>query len=162
MKSAIITLCILSALSGFAQSTDKSYITNSEYFFDSLNSKANISVATIKSFNKKFIGAANPLWHVTADGSTVKFRRDNIRYHVFYNKKGKWKATIRSLQHDQLPKWVTNRIYSDFSDYSIFFSQHIETRAGNLYFVKIENGNAWKCVYVTRETVEVTGEYVRN
>jgi hypothetical protein len=162
MKSAIVTICVLSVLSVFAQSTDKSYITDSKYFFDSLDIKANISVAAIRSFNKKFIGAANPVWHASAEENTVKFQRDNIRYHVFYSKKGKWKATVKNLSHDQLPKWVVGRIASDFTDYSIFFSQHISTPAGNIYFVKIERGNEWKCVRITRESAEITGEYVRN
>ena len=60
-----------------------------------------------------------------------------------------------------LPKWAISRLASDFRDYSIFFVQHIATPAGNIYLVKIEKGNDWKCVRMSRDGLEIMGEYVR-
>ena len=162
MKLFIISTLILCTPSGVAQSSEKSIVVSPNYFNDSLWQKENISAATLQSFNKMFINVENPKWHSTDEGSTVKFERDNIEYHVFFNKKGKWKATIRYLPFEMLPKWVVGRARSEFRNFSIFFAQHVKTPVGATYLVKIEKSNNWKFVRISPETTEVLGEYVRN
>ena len=162
MKLFVISTLILSTVSGLAQSSGESFVTSPDYFIDSLSQKENISAATLQSFNKMFINVENPKWHSTDEGSTVKFERDNIKFHVFYNKKGKWKATIRYLPFEMLPKWIVGRVRSEFRNFSIFFAQHVKTPVGATYLVKIEKSNNWKFVRISPEATEVLGEYVRN
>jgi hypothetical protein len=128
----------------------------------SQSAEENISAATIESFNKMFNNVENARWHATDDGSTVKFQRHNIDYHVFFNKRGKWRATIHYVPPENLPKWVIGRVRSEFRNSSIFFAQHIRTHVGWTYFVKIEKGKEWKSVRISPEVTEVLGEYVRN
>ena len=154
MKSVLCLFFILSASASFSQSSDKSYVTNSEYL--------RISPAAIEWFEKNFANAENARWNVTDEGCTVKFRQNNVNYHVFYNKRGKWKATIENLPVAMLPRRVAGRIKADFKNFSIFFVQHVKTPAGRTYIIKIENGNDWKCIRISPEATEVMGEYVRN
>jgi hypothetical protein len=138
MKCIILSIFLLTASSGFTQTFP------------------------VQSLNLMFANVENPQWHLTDEGSTVKFTQDNIAYHIFYNKRGKWKATIRNLAPEMLPRWVTGRVKSEFRHFSIFFAQHVKTPAGNAYLVKIENGNDWKNISITTQNTEVLGEYVRN
>ena len=162
MKHAIFSVFILSALSGFSQSSQRIYVANSGYYFDSVSIEENISSATMASFNKMFNNVENARWHLTDEGSTVKFKQGNVNYHVFYNKRGKWKAIIQYLPPDLLPKWVKGRVRSDFRKFSIFFAQNVKTPAGSTYLIKIEKGNEWKHICISPVATEVLGEYVRN
>jgi len=153
MKCAICLIFILSALTGFGQASDKSYVTNSEYL--------KISDAAIESFKKNFLTAENVRWNVNDEGSTVKFKQNNINYHIFYNKRGKWQATIEYLPLEMLPRWIKSRVKSDFKNFSIFFAQHVKTSVGHIYVIKIEKGNEWKCISISPEATELMGEYVR-
>jgi hypothetical protein len=154
MKSALFSIFILFALNVFSQSSDKSYVTNLEYL--------KISNGAIESFKKNFAGAEDPRWNVTNEGSTVKFKQDNVNYHVFYSRRGKWQATIQCLPLEMLPRWVVARVKSDFKNFAIFFAQHIRTPIGHTYIINIEKGNNWKCIRISSEATEVLGEYVRN
>jgi hypothetical protein len=158
----IILLCTLMTLSGFGQSSDRSFVTSPEYLSDSLSIPENISAAAIESFQKKFNNATNARWHSTDEGSSVKFQQGNSAYHVFYNKKGKWKATITYIAPEDLPKWVISRVKFEFKGYSIFFAQYVKTPDGSTHLVKIEKGSDWKFVMISPEATEVLGEYVRN
>jgi hypothetical protein len=162
MKSMIILLCSLHAVATFGQASERSFVADPEYFADSLSIPENVSSAAIESFQKKFNNARNPRWHSTDDGSSVKFQQDNSAYHVFYNKRGKWTATIRYIEPEDLPKWVISRVKFDFKGYSIFFAQYVKTPVGGTYLVKIEKGSDWKFVRISPEVTEVLGEYVRS
>lgn len=159
---AIFSVIIFCAASGFSQSSGSIYLANSGYFPDSFAITENISFATLKSFNKMFGNVENARWHATDEGSTVKFSQSNIKYHVFYNKRGKWKATIQYLPVDMLPGWLVGRVRSEFRRFSIFFAQHVKTPFGRTYILKIEKGKEWKTIRVSPEATEVMEEYMRN
>ena len=162
MNSVIFLACILSASAGLAQTSNNSYVTNSVFSFDNVTMKENISSAALRSFNKMFNNVENARWNVIDDGCTVKFKQNNVSYHVFYNKRGKWQATMECLPLEVLPRWVTGRVKSEYKKFSIFFAQRVKTAAGQTYIIKIEKGNDWKCLCISREATEVMGEYVRN
>ena len=137
-------------------------LTFSGHFFDFPPADENVSSSVIRSFNKMFSNVESAKWNATGKDVTVKFSQDNVAYHVFYNKKGKWLATIQTLPLEHLPKWVNARVKSDFGNYSVFLAQHVKTPAAWTYLVKIEKGKDWKIVKINREATEVVGEYVRN
>ena len=162
MKFLLTILCFLLATQGHTQSSDRSFITKTEFVIDSAIANENVSAAAMSAFNKVFKDVENVRWHATDEGSTVKFDRVNTKYHVFYNKRGKWQSTIQYLPVEMVPRWVVGRVNSDFRHFSIFFAQFVKTRAGSAYLVKIEKGNDWKFVSITPMATEVLGEYVRN
>lgn len=158
MKPLMLVLFSFFALYGFGQT---SYVEKPEFYSDSSALSENISAVTRQSFHKMFGDVANARWHVIDDGFTVKFRQHDIDHHVFYNNRGKWKATIQYLPVEKLPRWVCSRVSSDFKGYSIFFTQYVRTPVGHTYIVKIEKGSEWKCVRICSDATEVMGEYVR-
>lgn len=141
MKHAIFSIFIFSVFNSFSQSPEHVYV---------------------QAFSKMFGSVDNQRWNATEEGSTVKFEQNNIRYHVFYNKRGRWKATIKQLPVGMVPRWVTSRVKYEFRNYSIFFAQNVCTPVGQTYILKIEKGSEWKTVMISPAATEVVGEYVRN
>ena len=158
MKPLMVFFFFSVAICGFGQT---SYVAKPEFFSDSTASGDNVSAETRQSFRKMFGDVDNVRWYVIDDGFTVKFRQRDIDHHVFYSDRGKWKATIQFLPVEKLPRWVCNRVRSDFKGYSIFFSQYVRTPVGHTYIVKVEKGNSWKCLRICSDATEVMGEYVR-
>ena len=162
MKITFLSVITLCAVNACAQLSGNFYVTRPESVTDSLSISEHISSASLRSFKKMFGDVEKTRWHSTEDGYTAKFNQHNIYYHVFYNQRGKWKATIENLPVDMLPKWVVSRVKSEFRSFSIFFAQHIRTPVGHTYILKIEKGNDWKTIRLSREATEVSGEYIRN
>lgn len=73
----------------------------------------------IRSFNRSFSDAKDPVWSVAGDKHLVTFRLDEVKHHALYNSNGRRLYNIMYAGAKQLPRTVIARIKYSYPDYSI-------------------------------------------
>jgi hypothetical protein len=104
-------------------SSSKEVAMNDDKELPAFNSHSAFSTKAFKNFSKTFKDADNTEWVETADGFKAEFTKEDIQTKVFYNRKGKWIASVRNYQEDKLPGDIRHRVKSNYYDYSIFYIQ---------------------------------------
>ena len=107
-----------------------------------------LSTKAVKDFGKTFKGAGNATWVETNDGFMAKFAKEDVETKVFYDRRGRWIANIRSYQENKLPKEIRHIVKSRYYDYSIFLVQEVTAGDKTAYLVKIEDKDSFKTIRV--------------
>lgn len=79
----------------------------------SANSQAPEAVK--KSFQEKYPGENDPDWHTDAHGNFEShFKIDGVKYRADFNADGSWIETETSIDKDDLPKAIKEKIKNNF------------------------------------------------
>jgi len=127
-------------------SFSKEVAMNDEKGLPVFNSHSPFTAKAFKNFSKNFKDADKAEWVETSDGYKAEFTKEGIQTKVFYNRKGKWIASVRNYQEDKLPGDIRHRVKSNYYDYSIFYVQEITVGEKMAYLVKIEDKNSIKTI----------------
>ncbi len=114
-----------------------------------INSNSALSTKALNKFNKTFKEAGNASWFGTVDGYKAEFTKEDIKTKVFYDRKGRWLATIRYYGESNLPKDVRHVVKSNYYDYDILHVQEVTVGNKTAYLVRIEDKTSFKTIRVT-------------
>jgi len=124
-------------------SEDVPGIESTGSYSSAMNSKA------LRNFSKSFKEAGNASWSQTEDGFKAEFMDQDVKTKVFYDRKGRLVASVKSYSEDNLPKEVRHLVKSNYYDYNIFHVQEVTAGNKTAYLVKIEDKTSIKTIRVT-------------
>lgn len=98
------------------------------------NANSQAPTAVKKAFQKKYPGENDPDWHKDAHGNYEShFKIDGIKYRADYNADGSWIETETSIDKDDLPKAIKEKIKKDF-DGDITEIEKVEHHSKGLFY----------------------------
>jgi hypothetical protein len=83
-------------------------------------------------------------WYKIADGFLAEFQETGHSCMVYYDDKGYWSASIRTLVEKDLPVEVRRLVRSTYLDYAISWVKEIKKGNALVYNVRIEDDTSWK------------------
>lgn len=109
--------------------------------------RSELKINAVRNFEKQFPNV-DETWNTREDGIRAKFTRDNIRYMVDYDQKGKWVSTIRVFDERDLSVDIRKAVKSTYIDYSIV--KVIEVKIGKTlaHFIKMENQSSLLTLHI--------------
>lgn len=113
-----------------------------------VSTTSGINTKAIKDFTKTFKKSADARWFVINDGFLAEFNFDGITTKVFYDRKGKWIASIRNYYENNLPRDIRHQVKSHYYDYNIYYVQEVTVGDKIAYLVKIEDNATMKTIRV--------------
>jgi hypothetical protein len=103
-----------------------------------------ISTRAKRDLYTRYKNAANEKWTSTNEGFNASFTSGEIKYRVYYNKKGYRLFTIRSYPEKYLLKDIRTQVRSSYFDYNIRWVEEIEKIFNPLvYVVLLEGEKEW-------------------
>ncbi len=123
-----------------------------------------IGAKAITDFKKSYKIESNVQWFKNEFGYIAQFASHGINTVVYYDKKGKWKASIKSYSEEKFDPDVRSIVKSKYYDHKILRVQEIKTIDANdmpTYLVYIELGNDFKIVRVRDREMDVYQEFKR-
>ena len=108
--------------SKFLPSVEKSdpAITSSRTYLTNVNWKA------ARTFVRAYKNVQNEQWYDLPDGLIAKFALNDIKYRVYFDKKGNWHHAIRTYDETKLSPEVRHVVKRSYYDYNIALIQEIE------------------------------------
>lgn len=87
------------------------------------------------SFQQKYPGENDPDWHTDDNGNfESSFKKDGKSYRADFTPEGKWVETERSVDLEDLPKAVKQRIESDFEGEDITEIEEVQHADKGLFY----------------------------
>ena len=128
-------------------------LTEALFFSDSVRAAdlKNINLRAIKDFGDRFSTASETKWYVIRDGYMAYSRLNGLGIRVFYNKKGRWQASLANYTEDRLPKDIRAIVKSTYYDFAITMVQEVETLSGGVYVIHLDDNKSIKIVRVTKD-----------
>ena len=119
-----------------------------------------VNERALKNFNKRY-KISGEKWTNSDDVITASFKVNNIRYSVFYDKKGHWIGSIKSYAENLLDKEFRSMVKSKYYDFQINGIQEIEYVGYELptYIVILQNKNNVKWVRINHGSMNVYKEF---
>lgn len=94
------------------------------------------------SFQAKYPDEDDPDWHKDKNGNfEANFKKKKFHYRADFNPEGKWIETERSMDEEELPEAVKERLDTDFEGIKIIEIEEVEHNSKGLFFdveLKIE------------------------
>lgn len=97
-----------------------------------------INAKAVKDFQVRFANA-DAQWFSDANGFTSYFIKDGYGNRALYDKKGHWLYSLIFFGEDKLPHDVRAAVKSTYYDMSITLVEEVQTRAGQVYIVHLED-----------------------
>jgi hypothetical protein len=122
-----------------------------------------VDEAVLKIFNESFKEAKEVSWSQTKEHYIVDFVKDDIRYHVTYDRKGKFINSRRYYFQEKLPMYVLFKVKNRFKGKSIYGVTEVMDEFGVEYYITLEDSKDWWMVKVTsRDFMEVTQKLMKS
>ncbi|MGS2726247.1 PepSY-like domain-containing protein [Psychroserpens sp. BH13MA-6] len=92
------------------------------------------------TFQKMYPGENDPDWHQDDHGNYEShFKIDGIKYRADFSKNGQWIETETSIDKDDLPKAIKDKIKADYEDEEITEVEKVEHHSkGTFYDVEFK------------------------
>ena len=122
--------------------------------------KSLVNERAYKDFKKQY-KTSDEKWAKSKGGITASFKADNIRYAVYYDKKGHWIATIKSYAENLLKKDIRTMVKREYFDFDINGIQEIEYNSygsNPIYIVIIQEENSIKKILINNGMMSVYKE----
>jgi hypothetical protein len=121
-----------------------------------------VDEAVLKIFNESFKEAKEVSWSETKEHYIVNFLKDDIRYHVTYDRKGKFINSRRYYFQEKLPMYVLFKVKNRFKGKSIYGVTEVMDEHGVEYYIALEDSkNLWMVKVTTRDYVEITEKLLK-
>jgi hypothetical protein len=111
----------------------------------------NIDLRANRDFSQRFSSAVAEQWYATPGGYMSYFKLDGFGGRAFYDKKGRWQASLICMGEAALPKDIRAVVKSTYYDYAITLAEDVETRSGGVYIVHLQDDKSIRIVRVTKE-----------
>jgi hypothetical protein len=130
--------------------------------FDAAEAGA-VSTKAIKDFSNRYAGVSTEKWCTTREGFIAYFQQNGIVSRAFYNKKGRWTASLRYASERQLPRDVRAQVKSVYYDYVITAIELVEIPEHMVYLIHLEDAVSIKIVRISDEgNMDVYQEFSKN
>ncbi|HXO76058.1 MAG TPA: PepSY-like domain-containing protein [Puia sp.] len=98
-----------------------------------------ISQRAMKDFKGRFTNAKNEQWFPINTGFVAYFKVDSFQQRIFYDKKGRWEASMRDLTEKQLPRDIRAIVKSSYYDFAITLVRVVEIPDHMVYIIHMED-----------------------
>ena len=121
-----------------------------------------VDETVLKAFNESFKEAKEVSWSETKEHYIVDFIKDDIRYHVTYDKKGKFINSRRYYSQEKLPMYLLFKVRNRFKGKSVYGVTEVMDDFGVEYYITLEDSKNWWMVKVTsRDLMEITDKLLK-
>jgi hypothetical protein len=175
MKKTFLALagsCLLlaaAATSAFAQGNNNVIaFTNTKHFSNSLTEmyyelglvdlssasatdKSAIHSKALRDFNSRFNHAQEAKWFDIPSGYFTCFKVDGFSNRAFYDKKGRWQASLKMFGENKLPNDIRKIVKSTYYDYAITIVEEVDVADSLVYIVHLDDGATIKNLRVTQD-----------
>jgi hypothetical protein len=110
----------------------------------------NINAKAVKDFQVRFADA-DAKWFSDGNGFVSYFVKDGYGDRAFYDKKGHWQYSLIFYGENKLPRDVRNAIRSTYFDLNITLVEEVQTNAGHVFIVHLEDKATIKILRVSDE-----------
>jgi hypothetical protein len=114
-----------------------------------------------RDFSERFEEADKADWLETKEGFAAKFVNDGVNTRVFYDRRGRWTATIRMYDQHGLPQEVRKQVRSTYYDYNIYLVFEVTVGNKTAYLVQLEDEQTMKTVRVLDGEMDVYEEFLK-
>ena len=130
----------------------------SAYNDKKLIGRSELKINAIRNFEKQFANV-DETWSIKEDGFRAGFTRDNIKYMVDFDQKGKWVSTIRVYDESNLSVDIRRSVKSIYVDYSIV--KVIEVKIGKtlVHFIKMESQSSLLTLHIAKGEINEVENY---
>src|SRR5688500_12379733 len=111
--------------------------------------RSELKINAIRNFEKQFANV-DETWSTKEDGFRARFTRDNIKYMVDYDQKGKWVSTIRVYDESDLSADIRRSVKSIYVDYSIVKVIKVKIGKTLVHFIKMENQSSLLTLHIAK------------
>ena len=126
--------------------------TGSKYYINDINIKA------VRDFKHRYKDVSNEVWSKNHLGECfAHFTLNGTVTSLFFNKHGKWYATLKTYTEDKLPFIIRDIVKRKYYDYSIGFTNEIVTADSNglpTYIVQIKYKHDLKIIRIYDNEME--------
>jgi hypothetical protein len=165
MKSFIILAFTLVMGGGtFAKSSISNVTAPENPAFRSIHipDEKDIHVRALKDFQVRFNNASNVRWFSDSKGFISYFNKDGFNNRAVYDKNGRWQYSLIFYAEDKLPSNVRAAVKSVYFDLTITIVEEVQTTAGMVYIVYMEDKSNIKILKVNKEgDMEIMNEAVK-
>lgn len=145
----------------FDSSSPQGYATGHITAFTEDGKKVRLNDINIKALTHlraTFKNADNETWRVHSNGEYVaSFMKNDISYIVYYDKKGRWLATVKGYNEDKMPFELRDLIKRNYYDYGISYVKEVKTYRNDIatYIVGIQYKNLTKVIRVQNGEMDI-------
>lgn len=107
------------------------------------NEPSAINEKVLNSFKQTFVNAEKVKWFEADDSYSVRFYQSEIRYIVYYDKRGNITSSMKFYQPSLLPTEVLKDMQRKYSDMKACVVTEISAGGETAYFVKLEDKKHW-------------------
>ena len=105
-----------------------------------------VNEKVLKSFKETFTNAEQVKWNESGNSYSVRFLQGDVRYIVYYDKKGSIINSMRFYQPALLPAHILRALQHSYSRQTAFGVTEITSGEDIAYFVKLEDSKYWYTV----------------
>jgi hypothetical protein len=110
-----------------------------------------INLHAIKDFKARFGNVKDERWYSIEKGFVAYFSLDGYRERIYYDRKGRWLASLTYGDEHKLPANIRDLVRRAYYDQSITFVQVIELPGHIVYLVHAEDKAILKILRVSEE-----------
>ena len=121
-----------------------------------------INANTLKNFSKAYKNANGAKWEKSNEGASVRFDENGINTLVFYDGKGRWKASLKGYMEAKMPTDLRKSVKREFYDYAITYVQEaemIDSQGKPTYIIHLEDQQSIKLIRIYDGEMELWQEY---
>jgi len=130
----------------------------------SINELEAISPRALKNFADTYKNVVGESWMKIKGGFSVRFTLDDVKTTICYDSKGSWVSSIKYYEEAKMRHDVRHIIKSTYYDYSIVYTQEIETvdtKGVPTYVVCLQDKTNIKMLRICDGEMSVWKEYKR-
>ncbi len=120
-----------------------------------------INIRALAHLRKTFKDADNETWRVHSNGEYIaSFMKDDISYIVYYDRKGRWVATVKGYNEDKMPFELRDLVKRNYYDYSISYVKEVKTYRNDTitFVVNIRYKNLSKVIRIQDGEMDILQE----
>ena len=100
-------------------------------------------------------------WFDMQDGLAARFESNTVDTKAYYDRAGRWYATIRSYGEDKLVQDIRKLVRTNYYDYSIYLVDEVTVEDTTAYLVKIQDHDSIKTIRVINGAMDVYENFMK-
>lgn len=107
------------------------------------NDPSAVNEKVLKSFTETFTEAKQVKWYEADNNYSVRFYQADVRYIVYYDKRGNITGSMKFYEPGKLPVSVLANMQRNYPDMKAYTVTEIMAAGDTAYFVKMEDKKHW-------------------
>jgi hypothetical protein len=123
------------------------------------NNAANMRAS--RDLIKRFNDPEKVNWFDMTDGLAARFVSNEVDTKAFYDRAGRWYATVRSYGEDKLPSDIRRIVKSSYYDYSIYLVDEVTVEDTTAFLVRIQDRDSIKTIRIINGEMDVFEKFMK-